>query len=468
MVSSLFLRTMNVSLESIGLTSFFSLPWILKFLWAPQIDRFGTRRQWMLTLQLPLGILFIVIGLLTPLPWGISVIAFLLLTGAILAATHDVAIDGYYLAALDSTQQATYVGYRVMAYRIAMMTGTGLITTIGTRAGWTAAFITAGGLMIAAFAYHRLFLPRSETAHYPITGALRSLLTPRMLISSAVVCGCIVAIYKGVGSPQYGALQKHLPLLKGVGFAGWISILLLAALVVIGLLRHRITALVARTPESFYSRAFASFMDQDHIGTILAFVIFLRTGEFLLSAMVAPFMVDAGIKIHYGWMQAAIGLPASIAGAMLGGYLISRFSLRRVLLPFLLAQNGSNLIYMLLAFSLQKFVLLNTGNADPVPIGSLNLFTVAAVQGFDQFSGGLGTAVLMTFLMRICKGEFKAAHYAIGSGLMSISGLFTGVASGFLAARFGYGVFFGISFLLSVPGMVLAIPVMRTAGDRQK
>ena len=209
-------------------------------------------------------------------------------------------------------------------------------------------------------------------------------------------------------------------------------------------------------------------MDREHIGLILTCIIFLRTGEFLLSAMVAPFMVDTGIKLHYGWMQAAVGLPASIAGAMLGGWCISRLTLKRVLLPFLLAQNGSNLVYMVLAFSLQRFILVNTGNADPLPIGSFNLAAVAAVQGFDQFAGGLGTAVLMTFLMRICGGEFAAAHYAIGSGLMSISGLFTGVASGFLAARFGYGYFFGISFLVSMPGMFLAVPAMRVLPSSTK
>lgn len=451
---------MNVSLESIGLTSFFSLPWILKFLWAPLIDRFGTRRHWILIMQLPLGLLFIGVGLFSALPWGIPVVAFLLLTGAFLSATHDVAIDGYYLAALDEAGQARYVGYRVMAYRIAMMTGTGLITTIGTRVGWFPAFSTAGILMIAAFIYHRFFLPRSETEQHPFRQALTLLLDRKVIISSFLICGIVLGIHFGVKTPSYHSLQKSIPLLKGFGFAGWISMLLLAGLTVVGLLRKRISARLSRGGDSFYAQAFSSFMEQPRIGYILAFVIFLRTGEFLLSAMVAPFMVDAGIKVHYGWIQAAVGLPASIAGAMLGGYLISRWSLKKVLFPFLFLQNGTNLIYMALAFALQKYLLVNTGNSTPDPIGTLNLTAVAAVQGFDQFAGGLGTSVLMTFLMRICNGEFKAAHYAIGSGLMSISGLFTGVASGFLAARFGYAVFFGISFLLSVPGMVLAIPVM--------
>jgi PAT family beta-lactamase induction signal transducer AmpG len=83
------------------------------------------------------------------------------------------------------------------------------------------------------------------------------------------------------------------------------------------------------------------------------------------------------------------------------------------------------------------------------------MFAVAATHGFDQFSGGLGTAVLMTFLMRICLKEFRASHYAIGTGLMSVSGLYAGVISGFLTSWVGYGYFFGISFLLSLPGMAL-------------
>jgi PAT family beta-lactamase induction signal transducer AmpG len=57
--------------------------------------------------------------------------------------------------------------------------------------------------------------------------------------------------------------------------------------------------------------------------------------------------------------------------------------------------------------------------------------------------------------MRTCLAEFKAAHFAIGTGLMNISGVLSGVLSGFLAGWLGYGVFFGISFLASIPGMLL-------------
>ena len=61
----------------------------------------------------------------------------------------------------------------------------------------------------------------------------------------------------------------------------------------------------------------------------------------------------------------------------------------------------------------------------------------------------------MTFLLRMCQKEHKAAHYAIGSGLMSLSGLISGMASGILADASGYPSAFGLSFLVTLPAMLL-------------
>jgi len=96
-ISSLFLRDMNVRLESIGLTSLFGLPWILKFLWGPQVDRFGTKRAWMLYTQFLLALMMILSAVFAPFSWGIPPVVILFFIGSIIAATHDIAIDGYYM-----------------------------------------------------------------------------------------------------------------------------------------------------------------------------------------------------------------------------------------------------------------------------------------------------------------------------------------------------------------------------------
>ncbi|MBN1106456.1 MAG: MFS transporter [Deltaproteobacteria bacterium] len=456
-VSSVFFRDMKVSLEAIGLTSLFGVPWILKFLWGPQIDQFGTKRRWMLVMQFLLIVLILAVAFLADFPWGVKAISLLLFAGAFVAATHDMAIDGYYMEALDEKGQARFVGYRVMAYRIAMMTGTGVVVTLGALWGWPLAYLAGSFMLVILFLYHVLWLPRVEEEKRPIGSLVREALKGRSLRTFFPVLLCMIGLAYVASLDLTSMLPPWLRVLGRISISGWIGMGLLAALCVLAFLKNRIRLFLLKDPHSFYTRAFAAYVDRERIGVTLAFIILLRAGESMLTAMVSPFLVDLGIKLHYGWISAGVGLPCSIVGAMLGGWLISKYTLRRTIWPFLLAQNLTNLVYMVLALHLSPMLAVNTGAVDPAAIGNLNLFLVASVHGFDQFSGGLGTAVLVTFVMRTCLPEFKAAHFAIGTGLMNISAVLSGVMSGFLAEWIGYGYFFGVSFVVSVPGMILAL-----------
>ncbi len=459
---------MRVSLEAIGLTSLFGLPWVLKFLWGPQIDQYGTKRRWMLTMQFLLVFMVIAVAFLSPLPeGGVRMIAILFFIGSFLAATHDMAIDGYYMEALDRKGQAKFVGYRVMAYRISMMTGTGVIVTIGATTNWLVGFLSAGALLSLLFIYHLLLLPKVEEERIPIRNFFKAFLKFRLIIVIVLLAFIIIVLRSIFALEWYEQLKHQLPILDKIRFPGWVGIGLLAALVLLAIFKGRIKRIFLRDKDSFYSRAFMAYMDREKIGAALAFIILMRTGESMLASMASPFMVDLGIKVHYGWISGGVGLPFSVIGALVGGWMISRYTLKRTIWPFLLAQNFTNIIYMFLALKLNKFVILNTGAEMLTPIGSLSLLLVASVHAFDQFAGGLGTSVLVTYLMRTCLSEFKAAHFAIGTGLMNISGVLSGVMSGFLAGWLGYGYFFGISFLASIPGMLMIffIPFLESNND---
>ena len=467
MVSSVFFRDMKVSLEAIGLTSLFGLPWVLKFLWGPQVDQFGTKRLWMLSAQFALVVIVCAVAFVTRLPDGIRIIAILFFIGSFIAATHDIAIDGYYMEALDENGQARFVGYRVMAYRISMMSGTGIIVTIGATTSWQLGYLSAAALLGLLFTYHLFLLPRAETYKAPMRLLLRTFLRPQVLMGSALVVFAGFALKWSLSFGWWEELKSQVTFIEHIRFSGWVGIGLLFILILIAGFKNQIKNSLFKNKESFYSRAFMAYMDRERIGTALAFIVLMRTGESMLTSMASPFMVDLGIKVHYGWISGGVGLPFSIIGAMLGGWLISRYSLRKTIWPFLLAQNLTNIIYMALALGLNHYVVINTAAAQITPIGNLNLFLVASVHAFDQFAGGLGTSVLVTFLMRSCLPEFKAAHFAIGTGLMNITGVLSGVLSGFLAQWLGYGYFFGISFLASIPGMALifCIPFMESANQ---
>ncbi|MBN2345112.1 MAG: MFS transporter [Candidatus Aminicenantes bacterium] len=456
-VSTFFFRDMRVSLEAVGLTTLFGLPWILKFFWGPLVDEFATKRRWLLAMQAALAALVAFAAFLAPLPGGVRLIAILFFAGAFVAATHDIAIDGYYLAALDKVQQTKFLGYRVMAYRVAMLTGTGVIVSVGASLSWPAAFLCAGLLLGLLVVYHYFFLPECEVERRPFRHMARIFARPRLLAGAALAAAVVAGLFLFFRSALFRGWAEALPLLKELTFARAVGLGLVLALALVAALRRRLAALLTRDPDSFYGRAFLSFMEQEKIGLVLAFIVLARSGEFMVSSMASPFIIDLGIRQHYGWISGGVGLPASIAGAMIGGWMISRLGLRRVIWPFLLAQNLTNVAYMLLAAGLSPYLEAHAGAAPALFIGTGNLLLAAGVHGFDQFASGLGTAVLVTFLMRICKAEFKAAHFAIGSGLMSLGGIVAGVSSGFLASWLGYPGMFLVSFLISLPGMLLLL-----------
>ncbi len=445
-----------MSLQGLGAASIFGLPWVLKFLWGPLVDNIATKRLWLLITEGLIAMAFLVAAILAPLTQAVSMIAALFFAVSFIAATHDIAIDGFYMEALDIDGQARYLGYRVMAYRIAMMTGSGVIATIGAVYGWQAAFISADALMFLLLVVNLVILPHCEEFR---PGRSPSAFPGFKAVGRWILLAAgIILLLRMLLTNTFMEKQLHLIIpryFSHLSIPGLINIALFSALIFVWLGRRRLRRLIAANPDNFYARSFLTFVDRPRIGVILAFIISIRAGEYMLSTMYIPFMVDLGLKLHYGWISAGIGLPSSIVGALFGGWAISRYGLKKMIWPFLLLQNITNLVYMALAFYLSGMLALNTANPTPLPLSLLQMAAVVVTHAFDQFAGGLGTAVLMTYLMRICGNEFKASHYAIGTGLMGLSGLYAGTLSGFITAWVGYGVFFGISFLASVPGMVL-------------
>ena len=111
-------------------TSVLYLPWVIKPLWSPFVQRIGTRRSWVLVMQLLVGAGLGCVALSIPAPdfirYSLAALAFI----AVASATHDVAADGFYLLALSTHQQAWFVGIRSTAYRMAMIAGQGLLVML--------------------------------------------------------------------------------------------------------------------------------------------------------------------------------------------------------------------------------------------------------------------------------------------------------------------------------------------------
>ena len=121
-------KRMGVSNTEIALyTSWLYLPWVLKPLWSPFVDILKTRRWWIIMMQLLVGAGLAGIAFTIPTSFFLQVtLAFFWLL-AFSSATHDIAADGFYMIALTPHEQSLYVGIRSTFYRIAMITGQGLL-----------------------------------------------------------------------------------------------------------------------------------------------------------------------------------------------------------------------------------------------------------------------------------------------------------------------------------------------------
>jgi PAT family beta-lactamase induction signal transducer AmpG len=440
-LAEILFRELGASLQVIGLTSLLHLPYNLKFLWAPLADGFATKRAWLVTTEAVLGATLVGMAFMTGAGalLGATALAFAIL--ALASATHDIAVDGYYLEALDETNQSKFVGYRAMAYRVATTVVAGPLVILVGRAGWLFGLLGAALVMALLFAYHFVHLPRVETARRPAGELLRAALRPKLVLGAALLSGLLLAL--NASSEMMQRMGKwavtRASWLGNVSGAGVVATgLLVALLVLLGLLpviKRRLA-----TSTSFYGRAFVDFLDQPYVGRALAFIILYRVGESFLLKMRYPFLRQAGMTLEqYGWVNGGFGAAASFVGTLLGGWLIARHGLRRWIWPMVVAQNTLNLLYALVA----------------LPQSHAGLPLLVGVIAFESFGAGLGTAVFMVYIMRCCRPEFKAAHMAILTALMSVSFTLAGVCSGFLASWLGYALYFLFTFVATLPSMAL-------------
>ena len=130
-LSVIFYKRMGISNAQIALyTSWLYLPWVIKPLWSPVVDILRTKRFWILVMQLCIGAGLAGVAFTIPVErfFQFTLAFFWLL--AFSSATHDIAADGFYMLGLSKGDQAFFVGIRSTFYRIAMLTGQGLLVIL--------------------------------------------------------------------------------------------------------------------------------------------------------------------------------------------------------------------------------------------------------------------------------------------------------------------------------------------------
>jgi PAT family beta-lactamase induction signal transducer AmpG len=155
-----YFRVHGVSLREIGLMSLLSLPWTWKVLWAPLVDRFGSRQAWVVPCLGAMAAISLAIPSLDPSDPSFM-LWMLLLAFTTASATQDIAIDAYAVDVAEGRDMGPINGVRVSAARVALMVGGGGAIAAAGLIGWSAIWIVFA-VLFAGLAAATLVSPRVE------------------------------------------------------------------------------------------------------------------------------------------------------------------------------------------------------------------------------------------------------------------------------------------------------------------
>ncbi len=392
----IFLRGAGVDLKTIGVLSSVSVPWSLKFLWSPLVDRWalprpGRRRSWVLIAQIGLAVGFFALALFAWRTLDIdpatgrqslaSGAAFALGLVALFitfwSATQDIALDAYAVEVLEPAEQGPASGLRVMWYRLGMLVAGALAIFAAQWLAWPVVFALLGVLFLASM----LLTFVAEEPSRPASA-------PRSLAAAVV-------------------------------------------------------------------EPFRTYFGQPHAMTVALFLVLYKFGDNAAGTMVNPFLKDMCFSnAEIGVAVKVIGTAATIAGTGFGAALMARLGLGRALWVFGVAQAAAVGLYAVAALSRTAplDVALCAG-ADPISAFS-RAWTYVGIAA-EYASQGMGTAALLALILRVCDKRYSATQYALLSSLFGLGRTISGIPSGWIAERLGYAGFFGTCMALAIPGLVV-------------
>lgn len=285
-------RSQGVSLELIGMLSALSLPWALKFLWAPIVDKYydpriGRRRTWLIPIQCTAVFLMLVVSTLNPTTQFHWVLLAVFLVN-LLAATQDIATDGMAIKLLTESERGFGNGIQVAAYRSGMVIGGGVLLIFIDDIGWQLTFQLMAGMLLLA--------------------SLPVLFTKEPTESAAA-------------KVHPADLKRKRPSRAEL----WQTI---------------------REP-------LISFLKHPGVLLWLGFIIVYKVGDGISSGMVKPMIYDAGYdKADIGLLLGIAGSVAGLCGALFGGWLCTRLGVQKVLPLFIALQAGAAALYGLIPLGL--------------------------------------------------------------------------------------------------------------------
>ena len=215
------LKDTGASNTTIGVMSYVALPYLLKFLWAPLIDRYplpllGRRRGWMFVMQLALAITIALFALQDP-RLALAPVAACALVIVFFSATQDIAFDAWRTDVSLPSERGLAAAATNLGYRTAAWVASACALIIADHFGWRAAFLLLAGVMVS-FCVASVCAPEPAGVHQPrsLRESVVAPLTELLGTPSAVTLLAVVLLFK---AGDAFANKLFTPFMMDVGFS---------------------------------------------------------------------------------------------------------------------------------------------------------------------------------------------------------------------------------------------------------
>jgi len=193
-------------------------------------------------------------------------------------------------------------------------------------------------------------------------------------------------------------------------------------------------------------RPFTEFLAYRGWVVILLFALLYKYGDALGGSMARPFFNQMGFSgPEIFGVTKSFGAAATILGGVAGGVVVARYGLFKALLIGGILQAITNLL-----FSWQA----QAGH---------DLFVLTIAISTDNFTGALGSIAFVAYLSSLCTTGMAGTQYALLTSLMAFGRTTMSAGGGWLAAEAGWVVFWMVTTLLAVPGLLLLLWLWRIA-----
>jgi PAT family beta-lactamase induction signal transducer AmpG len=216
------LTVSGIDIKTIAWFSWIGIPYLLKFLWSPLLDRYvppflGRRRGWMLVTQIALVLGILAMGTASPGDgiWRVGAFA---LWVALASASQDIVVDAYRTDLLPAKERGMGAAAGVLGYRIAMLASGGLALILADQIGWRSTYFLMAALMGAGILASFLAPEPAAPPDTPrsladaVVAPLRDFFSRRGALSLLL----LIVLYK-FGDALAGTLTTAF-LIRGVGF----------------------------------------------------------------------------------------------------------------------------------------------------------------------------------------------------------------------------------------------------------